>query len=268
MDLFSQMSAAAAASDEQILARSRQQIVSILQRFKFVRQCIKCSAKNLLNVDEIFLKAQQAVLYPITPLYDLNQGKIAHNCHRAFSRIFRMYDKDNDDLLSNAEINAFQNDAFRVPLVERDLAGWKKVVSKNNPSEESVIRNGKFTVAGFLIPLKVYQKWLHFIKYETIIFNIIGVGPFLTGIFLLINFFVSTNTFTHQYRIEKVYIDGEDSYQYIGVVLEGNVFSGEPKIVELTDEEMLTIYKKKSLMLTVSEGVFGFEVIKEKKLLD
>ena len=49
-------------------------------------------------MDEIFLKAQQAVLYPITPLYDLNQGKIAHNCHRAFSRIFRMYDKDNDDI--------------------------------------------------------------------------------------------------------------------------------------------------------------------------
>lgn len=150
------MGAAAAVSDEQILARSRQQIVSILQRFKFVRQCIKCSAKNLLNVDEIFLKAQQAVLYPITPLYDLNQGKIAHNCHRAFSRIFRMYDKDNDDLLSNAEINAFQNDAFRVPLVERDLAGWKKVVSKNNPSEESVIRNGKFTVAGFLAIFDVF----------------------------------------------------------------------------------------------------------------
>ena len=125
-----------------------------------------------------------------------------------------------------------------------------------------------FTFVGFLIPLKVYQKWFHFIKYETIIFNIIGVGPFLTGIFLLLNFFISTNTFSHQYRIEKVYIDGEDSYQSIGVVLEGNVFSGEPKIVELTDEEMLTIYKKKSLMLTVSEGVFGFEVIKEKKLLD
>jgi len=50
--------------------------------------------------------------------------------------------------------------------------------------------------------------------------------------------------------------------------LEGTVFSGEPKIVELTDEEILTISKKKSLMLTVSEGVFGFQVFKEKKLLD
>jgi len=155
MDLFSQMSAAAA-SDEQALARSRQQIVSILQRFKFVRQCIKCSAKNLLNVDEVFLKAQQAVLYPITPLYNLNEGRIADNCRKALARIFRIYDKDNDGLLSNAEINQFQSDAFSVPLVERDLAGWKKVVSKNNPTTDAVIREGKFTVPGFLAIFDVF----------------------------------------------------------------------------------------------------------------
>ena len=155
MDLFSQMSAAAA-SDEHALARSRQQIVSILQRFKFVRQCIKCSAKNLLNVDEVFLKAQQAVLYPITPLYDLNEGRIADDCRKALTRIFRIYDKDNDGLLSNAEINQFQSDAFSVPLVERDLAGWKKVVSKNNPTTDAVIRDGKFTVSGFLAIFDVF----------------------------------------------------------------------------------------------------------------
>lgn len=155
MDLFSQMSAAAA-SDEQALARSRQQIVSILQRFKFVRQCIKCSAKNLLNVDEVFLKAQQAVLYPITPLYNLNEGRIADDCRKALARIFRIYDKDNDGLLSNAEINQFQSDAFSVPLVERDLAGWKKVVSKNNPTTDAVIRDGKFTVPGFLAIFDVF----------------------------------------------------------------------------------------------------------------
>lgn len=45
-----------------------------------------------------------------------------------------LYDRDNDGLLSNAEIDAdaFQNQTFHVPLVERDLAapGWKKVVSR------------------------------------------------------------------------------------------------------------------------------------------
>jgi len=155
MDLF-RPSNSAGMTDEQALARSRQQIVSLMQRFRFVRQCIKCSAKNLLRVDEVFLKAQQAVLYPFTPLYDLNTGRLTDNCRRAFTRIFRMYDRDNDGLLSNAELDAFQNQTFRVPLVEKDLAGWKKVVHRNNPTEEAVVRDSKFTVAGFLAIFDVF----------------------------------------------------------------------------------------------------------------
>jgi len=64
MDLFLP-SSTAGVTDEQVLARSRQQIVSLMQRFRFIRQCIKCSAKNLLRVDEVVLKAQQAVIYPL-----------------------------------------------------------------------------------------------------------------------------------------------------------------------------------------------------------
>ena len=97
MDLF-RTSSTAGMTDEQALARSRQQIVSLMQRFRFVRQCIKCSAKNLLRVDEVFLKAQQAVLYPFTPLYDLDNGRLTADCRRAFTRMFRMYDADNDGL--------------------------------------------------------------------------------------------------------------------------------------------------------------------------
>mmetsp|Transcript_2214 Transcript_2214/g.3106 ORF Transcript_2214/g.3106 Transcript_2214/m.3106 type:complete len:701 (-) Transcript_2214:92-2194(-) len=136
---------------------SHRQIVTILQRYKFVRQCIKCSAKDLFNVDTIFIKAQEAVLYPITPLYDLEKGCMTDNCKRAFTRIFRMYDIDNDGLLSNTELDAFQNYAIKVPITERDFAGYKKVVSKNNVMSNAkdldfqpVVSEGKFTVAGFL----------------------------------------------------------------------------------------------------------------------
>lgn len=147
MDLFLP-SSTAGVSDEQVLARSRQQIVSLMQRFRFIRQCIKCSAKNLLRVDEVFLKAQQAVLYPFTPLYDLDIGRLSIECKRALTRIFRMYDRDHDGLLSHSELDRFQHETFNVPVYERDLIGWKKVVSRNSPNEE-VVREGKFTVAGF-----------------------------------------------------------------------------------------------------------------------
>ncbi|KAG7337089.1 Ras family protein [Nitzschia inconspicua] len=154
MDLFLP-SSTAGVTDEQVLARSRQQIVSLMQRFRFIRQCIKCSAKNLLRVDEVFLKAQQAVLYPFTPLYDLDLGRLSEDCQRAFTRIFRMYDRDHDGLLSHTELDRFQNETFHVPVYERDLTGWKKVVARNNPNEE-VVRDGKFTVAGFLAIFDVF----------------------------------------------------------------------------------------------------------------
>jgi len=154
MDLFLP-SSTAGITDEQVLARSRQQIVSLMQRFRFIRQCIKCSAKNLLRVDEVFLKAQQAVLYPFTPLYDLDIGQLSDDGKRAFTRIFRMYDRDHDGLLSHAELDRFQHETFHVPVYERDLTGWKKVVSRNNPNEE-VVREGKFTVAGFLAIFDVF----------------------------------------------------------------------------------------------------------------
>lgn len=131
---------------------SRQQIISLLQRFKFVRQSIKCSAKMLLNVDEVFTKSQQSVLYQIWPLYDLNTGKLTAACSRAFTRVFRIFDIDRDGLLSDSELNAFQQKNWGVSLLEKDLNGWKEMVTQHGSSgdEKEVVRDGKFTVAGFL----------------------------------------------------------------------------------------------------------------------
>jgi GTPase SAR1 family protein len=157
MDLF-RPSSSAAMTDEQALARKRQQIVSLMQRFPFIRQCIKCSAKNLLRVDDVFLKAQQAVLYPFTPpLYDLETGRLTAECKRAFTRIFRMYDRDHDGLLSDAELDRFQRETYNVAVFDRDLAAWKKVVTRNNPTtDEAVVVDGKFAIPGFLAIFDVF----------------------------------------------------------------------------------------------------------------
>ena len=156
MDLF-RPSSTAGMTDEQALARKRQQIVSLMQRFPFVRQCIKCSAKNLLRVDDVFLKAQQAVLYPFTPpLYDLESGRLTVECKRAFTRIFRMYDQDHDGLLSDSELDRFQRETYHVAVFDRDFAAWKKVVTRNNPTGEVVIQDGKFTIPGFLAIFDVF----------------------------------------------------------------------------------------------------------------
>eukprot|EP00977_Amphora_coffeiformis_P028319 scaffold34925_cov150-Amphora_coffeaeformis.AAC.8 len=157
MDLF-RPSSTSGQADEQALARRRQQIVALMQRFPFVRQCIKCSAKNLVRVDDVFLKAQQAVLYPLTPaLYDLSAGRLSTECQRALTRIFRMYDADHDGLLSDTELERFQRETYHVTAFDRDFTAWKKVVTRHNPQpDQEVIRDGKFTIFGFLAIFDVF----------------------------------------------------------------------------------------------------------------
>lgn len=136
------------------------QVVALLQRFTFVRECIKCSAKKLINIDGVFLKARDAVLYPITPaLYDLEKYCLADNCKRSIMRIFRMYDVDNDGLLSSIELNAFQQYAFTEHLREEDFKGWQKLIISQHdesPVENQILRDGKFTPYGFMCIFDIF----------------------------------------------------------------------------------------------------------------
>ena len=122
-----------------------------------------------------------------------------------------------------------------------------------------------FAIAGFLIPLKYYQKWFHFIKYEMIIFNVIGVGPLFTGLLLLLNFIFSLNTTTTDYKIEKIYFD---EGQFIGVVLENNAFANEYRVVDFSDKPPIEIKHHRTLRLTIAKGLFGFEVISDRELIN
>lgn len=83
-------------------------VMPLLSRFKFLHLCMESSAKTLLAVSELFFMAQTLVLYPIDPLFDIGGNSLRPGCARALARIFRVFDKDNDGLLSDAELNAFQ----------------------------------------------------------------------------------------------------------------------------------------------------------------
>lgn len=124
-----------------------------------------------------------------------------------------------------------------------------------------------FTFVGFLIPLKYYQKWFNFIKYEMIIFNVIGIGPFLMALFLSLNYILSTETLSQKYRIEKIYYEGENNAKYLGIILEGKEFSGERKITEIDPFEASKIVRKPYLKLVIANGVFGYQVITERTFI-
>jgi len=67
-----------------------------------------------------------------------------------------MYDADKDGLLSDAELDQFHREAFSTPVIDRDFAAWKKDVTRSNPTQEVVVKDGKFTIAGFLAIFDVF----------------------------------------------------------------------------------------------------------------
>jgi len=122
-----------------------------------------------------------------------------------------------------------------------------------------------FAIAGFLIPLKYYNKWFHFIKYEMIIFNIIGVAPLFTALLFVLNFIIPLSTTTQDYKIEDIYFEAGE---FMGVVLENNAFANEDRIVGFSGKNPIGIKRHKTLRLTLSKGIFGFEVVTNRELVN
>ncbi|OZJ02947.1 hypothetical protein BZG36_04568, partial [Bifiguratus adelaidae] len=123
------------------------EIIPIMNEFKEVETCVECSAKQPLNVSEVFYFAQKAVLHPTAPLYDSREHALKPACVEALRRIFKLCDNDKDNVLNDEELNDFQRKCFNVPLHPQELQGVKEVVREHEPL--GVSENG-LTQIGFL----------------------------------------------------------------------------------------------------------------------
>ncbi|XP_077642916.1 WD repeat-containing protein 90 isoform X4 [Lonchura striata] len=133
-------------SDLQV-GSSMEVILPIMNQFSEIETCVECSAKNLKNISELFYYAQKAVLHPTAPLYDPEEKQLKPACARALTRIFNLSDQDNNQILSDDELNYFQKSCFGNPLAPQALEDVKMVVWKN--TTDGVQDNG-LTLNGFL----------------------------------------------------------------------------------------------------------------------
>jgi len=129
------------------------EVMPIMDEFKEVETCVECSAKELLNVSEVFYFAQKAVLHPTAPLYDSREHVMKPACIEALKRIFKLCDTDKDGILNDEELNEFQRKCFNSPLQQQELEGVKNVVRENNAN--GVNENG-LTESGFLFLHKLF----------------------------------------------------------------------------------------------------------------
>lgn len=119
--------------------------IGVMDEFPEIESCVECSAKTLKNISEMFYYAQKAVLHPTAPLYTVDRQDLTEDCKAALTRIFKICDMDNDELLNDEELNFFQKRCFNAPLQPQALEDVKSVLRRNlsnGVSGNAITKNG------------------------------------------------------------------------------------------------------------------------------
>ena len=89
-----------------------------------------CSVKLGNSIVDIIHCAQQACLFPLAPLYDINAKALTEDFKKALTRIFRLCDKDNDGRWNDPELMQFQKRVFKRELDHEDISGIKEMITE------------------------------------------------------------------------------------------------------------------------------------------
>ena len=137
------------------------EMLPVMAEFKEIDSCIRTSAREHQNINEAFFLCQKAVTHPIAPIYDSKEGNLKPAAIEALKRVFYLCDKDQDGVLNDAEIHAFQLKCFEKPLSEEDLASIKRMILKWAPESdkgESVQQQQGIDMEGFLLLNKLFAE--------------------------------------------------------------------------------------------------------------
>ncbi|KAF5599233.1 mitochondrial Rho GTPase 1 [Fusarium pseudocircinatum] len=131
------------------------ELLPVMAEFREIDSCIRTSARDHRNVNEVFFLCQKAVTHPIAPLFDYKEGHLKPLCVDALRRIFYLCDKDQDGYLNEQEMRDFQARCFDKPLTADDLDNIKLSISKSLPTSE--LEKG-IDLPGFLQLNKLYAE--------------------------------------------------------------------------------------------------------------
>ena len=122
-----------------------EEMLPVMAEFKEIDSCIRTSAREHHNVNEVFFLCQKAVTHPVAPIYDAKESNLKSAAVSALQRIFYLCDKDQDGLLNDAEIHDFQIKCFEKPLSDLDLESVKRSIQRwsgDTSTESGIDMNG------------------------------------------------------------------------------------------------------------------------------
>lgn len=142
-------------SNESIAQVVEDEMLPMMAEFKEIDSCIRTSAREHYNVNEVFFLCQKAVIYPIAPLYDSKEGTLKPVAVDALKRIFYLCDKDQDGYLNDQEMESFQAKCFDKSLSPDDLENIKSSIKMIFPSSDTQKGIDK---VGFIHLNKIYAE--------------------------------------------------------------------------------------------------------------
>ncbi|KAF2209386.1 hypothetical protein CERZMDRAFT_87068 [Cercospora zeae-maydis SCOH1-5] len=106
------------------------EMLPVMAEFKEIDSCIRTSAREHHNINEVFFLCQKAVTHPIAPIYDAKESALKPAAIEALKRVFYLSDKDQDGFLNDNEIRDFQHKCFEKTLSAEDLANIKRSIRR------------------------------------------------------------------------------------------------------------------------------------------
>lgn len=105
-----------------------EEMIPVMAEFKEIDSCIRTSARDHHNINEVIFLCQKAVTHPVAPIYDSKESNLKLATVQALKRVFYLCDRDQDGVLNDKEIHAFQLKCFDKPLSDSDLANIKRSI--------------------------------------------------------------------------------------------------------------------------------------------
>ena len=142
-------------ADTQIGQVIEDEMLPLMAEFKEIDSCIRTSAREHHNINEVFFLCQKAVTDPIAPLFDSKESNLKPACVSALQRVFYLCDRDQDGYLNDKEVHDFQTKCFGKPLGDSDLHSIKETLLRYN--SDAVTDQG-ITQSGFITLNKIFAE--------------------------------------------------------------------------------------------------------------
>lgn len=103
-----------------IKTQNSDEFVLLINEFKEIEACVRCSAKENYNVVEAFYLCQRAITHPISPIFDSKEGNLRPAAVAALKRVLFLCDKDQDGYLSFSEFSILHQNALIMRQVNKN----------------------------------------------------------------------------------------------------------------------------------------------------